>query len=80
MSVPKSQRWAADGFRRTAGPFTLYARPYQLLHLAGFGEGWLWSIWRSDTKLMVLSGLKPQEKAAKLAAVRAVAKLMRGVR
>lgn len=72
MSVPKSQRWVAEGFRRTVGPFTLHVRPSN--------EVWVWSISRSDTKATVQLSTKPDEKAAKLAATRAVEKLMRGVR
>ena len=71
MSVPLEERWRARKFERCT-------RGYVLIATQRGSDSWVWSTGR-DGKL-IAHGTRPDEKAAKLAARRAMERHERGAR
>ena len=68
MSARKEDRWQGAYFSRTVGRYTL------TVWLSVRGPGWHWEVWGVGE---FSQGVKPTERAAKLAARRRAERLMR---
>lgn len=72
MGVKFEDRWQSNSFFRRVGPFTL--------SVEWIGDdGWMWLVHRAPGSEARAKGIRPDEKAAKLAATRAMNRIERAL-